>query len=335
MLTCTALDTVIDRLPALAESQDGSEALIAMLAEDSIHFAGLSVEEADWLRAHIYAAVAMCDTPHSGLATAREDLRTSSSPYVLAGIARVLRAAKAGTAWKNALEAAQRRIEYIDVFPEFRFDPPTSPCCVQRTCIQEIEAAIAGLNEGRDALASSQDEEAVEFLDKSDSNLLNALLQNQAGDEINLDDLLKSVPVVLALFYTRCMNPLKCSLTMSRLAACARSEPGLGYVGMSYDPAYDTPQRLRVYGEDRKFPFSDTACIVRARDDWDKIKDYLEVRVGYGAATVNSHAREVFLITQGQGVWRLPPDWLVAPQKILDLAARTVTDDFTSLKRRE
>ena len=114
------------------------------------------------------------------------------------------------------------------------------------------------------------------------------------------------------------MNPLKCSLTVSRLARCAQVEPLLGYVGMSYDPEYDTPHRLRVYGEDRGIPFSADNRLVRSLKDWGEIKGALELRAGYGATTINSHAREVFLMANDKRLWRIPPDWLLDAAKIVD-----------------
>ena len=53
---------------------------------------------------------------------------------------------------------------------------------------------------------------------------------------------------------------------------CRRPFPGqdVGVVGISYDPGYDTPERMRAYGTARRVPFSETAAPVpgarRARD---------------------------------------------------------------------
>lgn len=241
-------------------------------------------------------------------------------PHVLAGIARVLRAVPADRAWRSALVAALRRIEFADVYPDFLFDPPASPCCGPRSCVQEIETTIAGLT-GQDVTAiGAQGDEAPEFGGRLDAGPLSMALQDQAGEYVTLDGFLRSAPVVLALFYTRCMNPLKCSQTISRLAACARAAPELVYVGMSYDPQYDTPRRLKLYGDDRSFPFSATVRMVRCPEGWDDLEDRLSLRAGYGAATVNAHAREVFLLTEGRDRWRLPPDWLREPSKILEFA---------------
>lgn len=317
-MVATPLDKEIDRLPDIAKREGGATLLAGMLDEDGEHFDGLSIEEADWFRGHIYAAIALSGVPSESLKPAREDLRTSSSPHVLAGIARVLRAIEAGAEWCDDVEAARRRIQFYDQYPDFRFDPPPSPCCGGRTSLQELDAALAAIQSTGCSGNAPAIDDAAEFLGASSAAFYSAVLEDQDGKHTTFARLTVDRPLLLAFFYTRCMNPLKCSLTISRLARCAQAEPRLGYVGMSYDPEYDTPYRLRVYGEDRGIPFSADTRLVRSLEDWDEIKGALELRAGYGAATVNSHAREVFLVASDKRLWRLPPDWLLDAAKTVD-----------------
>ncbi len=314
----TLLDKEIDRLPEIASREGGSSLLTGMLDENSAHFDGLSIEETDWFRGHIYAAIALSGAPGDSLKRAREDLRTSSSPHILAGIARVLRSIKAGAEWCNDVEAAQRRIQFSDQYPDFRFDPPPSPCCGARTSLQELDAALAAMRSTGCSGHMPAIDDAAEFLGVSPAAFYSAVLEDQDGKHATFERLTVEKPMLLAFFYTRCMNPLKCSLTVSRLARCAQAEPRLGYVVMSYDPEYDTPHRLRVYGEDRGIPFSADVRLVRSLRDWGEIKGVLELRAGYGAATINSHAREVFLLASDKRLWRIPPDWLLDAAKIVD-----------------
>lgn len=317
-MAVTLLDKEIDRLPDIAKREGGATLLIGMLDEDGEHFDGLSIEETDWFRGHIYAAIALSDAPSVSLKHAREDLRTSSSPNVLAGIARVLRSIEAGAEWCDDVEAAQRRIQFSDQYPDFRFDPPPSPCCGARTSLQELDAALAAIRStGRSGNTPAIDD-AAEFLGAPSAAFYSAALEDQDGKHATFARLTVKKPMLLAFFYTRCMNPLKCSLTVSRLARCAQAEPRLGYVGMSYDPEYDTPHRLRVYGEDRGIPFSADIRLVRSLKDWTEIKGALELRAGYGATTINSHAREVFLVASDKRLWRIPPDWLLDAAKFVD-----------------
>lgn len=323
----TPLDAFVLQLPDIAQRPAGAETLSSMLAENSAHFAGLSVEETKWARAHIYAAMALSDDPLAGLEAAREDLATSDNPMVLAGVARLLRAAQVGPSWNEILMQARHRIEFDDIFPSFRFDPPLSSCCAQKTCLGEIDATLQRGNAPEPTTLPGTSCDAPDAQDPPSAALLEACLQDQSGHVFRVKEALNRNPILLALFYTRCMNPLKCSLTVARLGEVARKSPSLEVLGMSYDPTYDTPARLFAYGRDRRFPFSQSARLVRAQDGWDAIKDAVEMRAGYGAVTINAHAREVFLIPQVGGIWRLPPDWLTDATQITQFAQSLAGSD--------
>lgn len=315
----------IDRLPEIASQQGGAARLVERLSEDSDHFSGLSVEEADWLRGHIYAAIALSDSPSECLVRAREDLRTSSSHYVLAGIARVLRAAKTGPEWTEDLQEARRRIQLFDEFADFRFDPPQTPCCSTRTSLQELDATLEGLSKSCCESSNTAPSEHAEFMGMTPTSLYSAHLEDQDGVGVTFNSLAPEKPIVLTLFYTRCMNSLKCSLTISRLAQLAQIEPGFACIGMSYDPEYDTPSRLSAYGNDRAFPFGDDARLVRVCEQWNEIRVELGLQAGYGASTVNAHAREVFLIAPDRRHWRIPPDWLSKSDNFSSLFSEAIS----------
>jgi protein SCO1/2 len=61
----------------------------------------------------------------------------------------------------------------------------------------------------------------------------------------------------VVFFYTRCDNPNKCSLTVTKLARLQKSiveeqlEGLLRTAAITYDPAYDLPPRLKAYGDNR------------------------------------------------------------------------------------
>jgi protein SCO1/2 len=127
------------------------------------------------------------------------------------------------------------------------------------------------------------------------------VIEDQNGGRKALVPLLRERASLLAFFYTRCMNPAKCSLSITRLAAFARfcqSGPGgdLNVLAFTYDNAHDRPDRLLAYGRDRGFPFGARARMLRCRSGWSALKAQLALRVGYGEATVNDHARELFLV---------------------------------------
>ncbi|MBP2236293.1 protein SCO1/2 [Sinorhizobium kostiense] len=143
-----------------------------------------------------------------------------------------------------------------------------------------------------------------------------APIEDQDGGEATLGARLLGRPSVLAFFYTRCMNPLKCSRTVSVLAATAQlaAAEGLavGIFGMTYDPSWDTPARLRRYGVDRGMAFTPDVALLRATCDWNGLRAALDLAVGYGPSTVNRHRIEVLVLdAAGRAVFKCdgrPPE---------------------------
>ena len=82
--------------------------------------------------------------------------------------------------------------------------------------------------------------------------LATLLLENQDGERLSFAEAFSSRPTALAFFYTRCTNPEKCSLTVTRLARLAQrlaaDKLDANVAGISYDPGWDNPARLRRYG---------------------------------------------------------------------------------------
>ena len=69
------------------------------------------------------------------------------------------------------------------------------------------------------------------------------------------------------------MNPEKCSLTVTRLARLARliaaEALDANVAGITYDPAFDRPARLRTYGADRGMSFSPRCSLLRTLGPFD------------------------------------------------------------------
>jgi protein SCO1/2 len=87
-------------------------------------------------------------------------------------------------------------------------------------------------------------------------------LQDQDGEIFRYGDLFSQTPSIVVFFYSRCSNPNKCSLTITKLARLQQAIRQAGLEGriktaaITYDPGYDLPQRLKAYGENRgvRFP---------------------------------------------------------------------------------
>lgn len=125
-------------------------------------------------------------------------------------------------------------------------------------------------------------------------------LQNQDGERLSFSEAFSGRPTALAFFYTRCTNPDKCSLTVTRLARLARlvADEGLdaNVAGISYDPRWDNPGRLRRYGRDRGVEFSPRCSLLRTVGSFEPLVAAFALGVGFGPVTVNRHRLDVVVL---------------------------------------
>jgi cytochrome oxidase Cu insertion factor (SCO1/SenC/PrrC family) len=137
-----------------------------------------------------------------------------------------------------------------------------------------------------------------------DPTPMRAMLEDQDGRPERFEEFFRGKPSVVAFFYTRCDNPYKCSLTITKLAALQASLEDQGLAGalkitaITYDPAFDLPHRLRLYGSDRGVQFGEDARFFRVTSGFQEIRRRLHLGVNYGASTVNRHQTEVYLLNE-------------------------------------
>lgn len=123
--------------------------------------------------------------------------------------------------------------------------------------------------------------------------------EDESGRQLGFDEVFVGQPGIVAFFYTRCENPDKCSLTVSRLAQVQRRLIELGkgdavrITGISYDPAFDDASRLAAYGTIRGFEPRKQHRLLRATEGWQVLRDHFELGVGYVHGVVNRHRIEV------------------------------------------
>jgi protein SCO1/2 len=129
-------------------------------------------------------------------------------------------------------------------------------------------------------------------------------LEDQDGARVTFGEFFTGKPSVVAFFYTRCDNPNKCSLTITKLGRLQRRLAELGLDGqihtaaITYDPEYDLPTRLRAYGENRGVVFTPSDRLFRTRGALAPVQDYFELGVSFGETLVNRHRIELFLLDQ-------------------------------------
>jgi protein SCO1 len=127
-------------------------------------------------------------------------------------------------------------------------------------------------------------------------------LEDQGGRRLTFGEFFVGRPSIVVFFYTRCDNPNKCSLTISKLARlhAARRAGGLdGRVrtaAITYDPGYDLPSRLSAYGRNRGVVFGAEDRFLRTTAGLAVLGDYFELGVNFGPALVNRHRTELFVL---------------------------------------
>jgi cytochrome oxidase Cu insertion factor (SCO1/SenC/PrrC family) len=127
-------------------------------------------------------------------------------------------------------------------------------------------------------------------------------LQDQDGAVFSFGDFFLGRPGVLTFFYTRCMNPNKCSLTITKLAQLQRRIAAEGLqdrfsvAAVTYDSRFDSSSRLRAYGTDRGMCFNDRTRLLRTMDSFEPFQRWLDLGVGYGSTTVNQHRLDIVVL---------------------------------------
>jgi len=136
--------------------------------------------------------------------------------------------------------------------------------------------------------------------------LADVALEDQDGTRLSFAEAFAGRPTALAFFYTRCSNPDKCSLTVTRLGRLARlcdAEPlDANVAGMTYDPAFDRPARLKTYGADRGVAFSPRCRLLRTIGPLDPVRAAFDLGVGFGPVTVNRHRLDVVVLDAALGL---------------------------------
>jgi protein SCO1/2 len=126
--------------------------------------------------------------------------------------------------------------------------------------------------------------------------------QDQHGEMLTFAQFFRGAPAILVFFYTRCDNPLKCSLTITKLArvqALLRlrgADRRVRTAGITYDPAFDSPDRLRRYGENRGVHFSGDHRLLRMADGFERLRAHFGLGVNFTGAIINRHRLETYVL---------------------------------------
>ncbi|WP_025032111.1 SCO family protein [Bradyrhizobium sp. DOA9] len=166
--------------------------------------------------------------------------------------------------------------------------------------IREPDRAIPSCCGGLPAAGSVSIRGATESREPSSINFV--LMQDQDGKSLRFLEFFGGKPAIVVFFYTRCDNPMKCSLTVTKLARIQALLGARGLAGrirtaaITYDPEFDRAERLRVYGQDRAVRTDEDHRMLRAVEGNDALRSYFELGVNFGEALVNRHRIELFIL---------------------------------------
>jgi protein SCO1 len=337
-----ALLLAIGRIEALRAAPGNAPALVELLPPDSPIYAGLGRGEAERLRGYAMAGLEGAQLPAHALASLFEELETGLNPYLVAAAAKAVRGAATppGDAAALLLRAIQRirrtdEIVAFDRFDAFVHDPAHGPPV---TALMELMRTLAWLGAqargsieamkamkaagGFSPAVAAELDAAVEAVSAAaplpccaktpawpavplpQADLGAIELQDQDGAVASFAEAFYGRPTVLAFFYTRCMNPEKCPLTVAKLGRLQRRlaaealEDEVNLAAITYDPAFDLPWRLRRYGTLLGLNFDARTRLWRTTGPFEPLRSGLDLGVGYGPATVNQHRIELFVLDE-------------------------------------
>jgi len=329
-----------------------ADELVDQLHEGSDRYAGRSAAAAGRLRASVLAEFAEVGLPAAAVPYVVEVLRTELNPEVVAAAALAVRG------WPGSDPELAAALVQAVVNLRGR-DGPAGPGA-SRTALVEVLAAlawqpsvpaevVAGLErlsrehasdwspQVRRALAetlaalrgraglgplalSAAPAVVVPEPSAGAGDLGGVVVEDQDGVRQPLADFLSRADTVVAFFYTRCQNPNKCSLTITKLADLQARMLDRGLTGqlaaISYDPGFDLPPRLAAYGRGRGLPFGQSVRMFRAVEGHSRLAEFFGLRVGYTGTIVNQHGLELYLVDADLQIVRT---WARIPWEIPDV----------------
>jgi protein SCO1/2 len=272
-----------------------AEALLALLPEQHPLYAGRSANETMRIRSFILAAFERAGLPQDALPFVCEELESGRDAYLVAGAAKALRGGAADARFAPLLRKALGNIEYLDSPITFDSYKPRWPIANPTNAAAEIHKTLSWLG----ASAEGDDCCDIKFgLDRTHRSVDPDLeLEDQDGRTLRFGEYVRGKPTVVAFFYSRCDNPNKCSLTITKLAQLQRELGGnVRIAAFTYDPLYDLPPRMKLFGQNRGFQFHDDARFFRTRGDFESLRAAFDLGVNFIGSTPNRHRIELYVL---------------------------------------
>jgi protein SCO1/2 len=269
------------------------------------------------MRGWILNAFSRHGIPNDGLSYVLEELESSIDPYTTAAAARALTQVSDSPHVIAFLQKGLENMRYRDDKVCFTHYGAYSTSIDDLTAREEILNTLNVLRE-REQHASNavsccgsppiedrvagQDKSSESFChskaDASSIDIGECRLQDQDENILIYRDFFCRAPTILVFFYTRCDNPHKCPKTMVKLCKLQTEIEDLAIqtAAITYDPKYDTPQRLSAYGRSYGLRTGDRHRLFRTVDGFDAMQRFFDLGVGRSGSIVNRHQIEAFVI---------------------------------------
>lgn len=326
----------------VADARSRGEPLIELLQEAHPAFAGCSSQEVARRRGWIFVQLAKAPLQAGALPFLLEALQTGHEPYLLAATAHALRQApipdpRFGPCLLRAIDYLSQRDDFMDLAcwggvteddsgptalnevlqtlqwlaPHAEFDPETLLRLSQAPGIPEdlrrpLQDMLAypgkERSNARDCCSPQLRWGRLPWNAAKAAQTALARFEDQDGVGRTWDEVFVGQVCLVGFFYTRCENPLKCSLTISKLSQVQQllTEAGLDeqvrIAAISYDGDFDLPHRLRGYAHARGLQVNDHCHVLRTTQAPEEVRRFFDSGVNFVGRLVNWHRIELFIL---------------------------------------
>jgi protein SCO1/2 len=134
------------------------------------------------------------------------------------------------------------------------------------------------------------------------------VFEDHNGIRVTFEEFFRGHPSIVVFFYTRCDNPQKCSLTITKLARVQKLlvERGLATAictaAITYDPAFDLSNRLRGYGNNRGVYMNAHHRMLRTINGISALCSHFKLGVNFVESLVNRHRVELYILDAAGGI---------------------------------
>jgi protein SCO1 len=128
------------------------------------------------------------------------------------------------------------------------------------------------------------------------------VFEDHEGALITFGEFFRGYPSIVVFFYTRCDNPLKCSLTVTKLARIQKLLEARGLAdqirtaAITYDPEFDLSERICGYGRNRGVRMDAGHRMLRATGGIDALRRHFKLGVNFIESLVNRHRVEAYVL---------------------------------------